>query len=245
MIFMAFITFNDISSYDIPVNILELSLAPRGKQRTTTEYIPGKEESITIVKNEYENISINVKFEIKKDTDIRNIYSWINSSGRLITSDEPDKYYMAVASKEIARKRVNSIYSSITIQFECKPFARAINPTIIDLTSAASYTLINNAGTVKGKPIITLKPSGTKAVTISINGEDFVVEIPEAVSTNGYAITIDSELMIAYYTDTNGNKISCTEYTTGHFPLLHVDDNYIKHSGGVNEMTINMNERWY
>lgn len=240
-----YFTYNGISSEDMELKII--SFPPPPKAEETTEYtnIPGRETGLVKRKGQYSNTKPQLKFALLDRSRYRAILEWLSGSGKLIYSDEPDKYYNAYFTGTTDYERVSDEILEASMKVTVLPFARAVNPTIIDLTSATSYVLATNAGTVKGKPIITLKPSGTEPVTISINGEDFVVQIPETVSTNGYAITIDSEIMIAYYTDTDGNKISCTEYTTGHFPLLHVGENYIKHSGGVSEMSINMNERWY
>ena len=240
-----YFTYNGISSEDMGLKIISFPPPPKAEETITYTAIPGRETGLVKRKGQYSNTKPQLKFALLDRSRYRAILEWLSGSGQLIYSDEPDKYYNAYFTGSTDYERVSDEIIEASMKVTVLPFARAANPTIIDLTSATSYVLANNAGTVKGKPIITLKPSGTDPVTISINGEDFVVQIPGEVSTLGWSITIDSELQIAYYTRTNGDKVTCTEYTTGHFPLLHVGDNYIKHGGNVTRMEINMNERWY
>ena len=217
---------------------------PLAAQKHTSYNVPGRTEDLIISQKTREDVTLKAVIGLKDRTQQSALYTWLSNGGNVVFSDDLTKINR-VKRFELSPKYISERFAKYEITFVCSPYLYATEPTNYNLTSATSYTVINNTGSEFSEPIITLKPSGTEAVTISINGEDFVVEIPEAVSTNGYAITIDSEIMIAYYTDTDGNKISCTEYTTGHFPLLHVGENYIKHSGGVSEMSINMNERWY
>lgn len=241
---MSSFTFNGISSADLGLIITSTPFRPswvEEKEEITILGRPIKQQRRTGV---LANQDLHIEAVVSDASKLHEIYQILQGQGKLILSTAPYEYLLCEAT-ELVPEGVAMTMAELPLVFNCFPFARAVNPTIIDLTSATSYVVATNAGTVKGKPIITLKPSGTDPITISINGEDFVVQIPGEVSTLGWSITIDSELQIAYYTRTNGDKISCTEYTTGHFPLLHVGENYIKHGGNVTSMEINMNERWY
>lgn len=240
---MAYIIFNGKSSEEIGLKITELSLPARAEQKLSKESIPGRMTDIIFLQNQYENIKITVKFELKKGADIRIIYNWLRGRGKLIISDEPDKYYNAISASEIARKRINGIFSNITVKFECEPFAcREVEP--IDITTALSYTRIDNNGTVNCEPLITFQPvSGADSITITTNGEALSITIP--AEADGYPITVDSELQLIYFTNSNGARINILPYSSGNLPIFHEADNYIKHSGNVQKMTIEMNERWY
>lgn len=241
---MSWFKFNDISSEELGLILTKTPFRPSWAEESEEVSIPGRAAKLRRGTGTYASQELSLSAVIENTTKIHEVYKQLRGAGKLILSTAPTEY-LDCEVRELVPEGVALTMAELPITFVCSPFARAVTPTIIDLTTATSYALVNNAGTVKGKPIITFKPSGTAPVTININGEDFVVEIPGEVSTLGWKITIDSEIMIAYYTRNNGDKVSCTEYTTGHFPLLHVGENYIKHSGGVTEMTINMNERWY
>lgn len=158
---MAYFIFNGISSEDMPVRVLDMFFPSAAKQQSETISVPGRSEPIIQFKDRYENITGKIVAEFKKDADFREIFSWLSGSGKLTTSDEPDKYYKAVSVKEIAGKRINGIYRSVTLQFTCSPFVYALESEPIPI--GASYTPIQNPGTIYSEPVITFKVTADEA----------------------------------------------------------------------------------
>lgn len=158
---MAYFIFNGISSEDMPVRVLDMFFPSAAKQQSETISVPGRSEPIIQFKDRYENITGKIVAEFKKDADFREIFSWLSGSGKLTTSDEPDKYYKAVSVKEIAGKRINGIYRSVTLQFTCSPFVYALESEPIPI--GTSYTPIQNPGTIYSEPVITFKVTADEA----------------------------------------------------------------------------------
>ena len=241
---MSSFTFNGISSTDLGIIITSPPFRPSWTEEKEEIEVLGRPAKLRRATGVYANQDLRINAVISDCSKIHDIYSALQGRGKLRLSTAPAEYLICDALS-LVPEGVALEMAEIPLVFTCEPFAYAVDPTVIDISSATEYVKIDNAGTVKGRPIITFKPSGTSPVTITTNDDELIVKIPETVSNGGYAITIDSEIMIAYYTDADGSKISCTEYTTGHFPLLHVGENYIKYSGEISEMNINMNERWF
>lgn len=152
---MAEFTFKGISSNDMPVKVLDMFFPSTAKQQSETITIPGRTEPIIKPKDQYDNIVGKIVLEFRQGADFREIFNWLSGSGKLTTSDEPDKYYNAISLKEISSKRINGIFRSATVQFTCSPFVYALASEPIEI--GTSYTEVPNAGNIYSEPLITFK----------------------------------------------------------------------------------------
>lgn len=84
----------------------------------------------------------------------------------------------------------------------------------------------------------------TNNVTITTNGEDFIVGVPDEVIVNGYLVTVDSERKVVYYQNDYDKQVNITMYSKGNFPLLSVGENYVKYNGDCAYLRLKKNERW-
>lgn len=157
-----------------------------------------------------------------------------------------DNYVKTSISAKFAlfdRTKYRDVLNSV-FEFECKvefdPFAYSVAQKIIDLTNATSYIEVQNSGSLMAEPIITFTPSESESVTIDTNGLILNIDIPQEAET----IVIDSSLLIIYYITSTNEKVNLMPQTVGDLPLLNIGKNYIKHSGGISAMNININERW-
>ena len=152
---MAWMQFCGISSDEMHVKLLELSYPGRAERECDTLKIPGRHSAVRQLKNQYKDIQKTAVLEFRENTDFRAVFAWLSGSGRLVTSDEPERYYNAFAVKPISSQRINGIYRSLTVQFTCEPFAYAADESPTDLSAAVSYTLLENSGTCYSEPLIT------------------------------------------------------------------------------------------
>lgn len=157
-----------------------------------------------------------------------------------------DNYVKTSISAKFAlfdRTKYRDVLNSV-FELECKvefdPFAYSVAQKIIDLTNATSYIEVQNSGSLIAEPIITFTPSESESVTIDTNGLILNIDIPQEAET----IVIDSSLLIIYYITSTNVKVNLMPQTVGDLPLLNIGKNYIKHSGGISAMNININERW-
>lgn len=185
------------------------------------------------------SFSIETYLDDASQDNIRRIFGALSGSGKLVVSTAPDEYLDVIISP-ISPVPVAFLAAEISVQLTARPFAYAVSPTIIDLTGAASYVEIENKGTVFSAPEIRLKGSGD--VMINVNGAEFIIKIPSEL--NSKEIIIDCDSQVAYYMD-GDSMISVTHRTYNNFPLLHEGKNYIKYTGDVAGLSINVRERWY
>ena len=84
----------------------------------------------------------------------------------------------------------------------------------------------------------------SKNVILVVNGEDFIIGVPDAAIINQYLIYVDCEEKLLYYYNDYGDKINILQYSQGNFPRLAVGENYIKYQGDCEFVDIKLNERW-
>ena len=183
-------------------------------------------------------LPITIKMEIGRNADIRSILAWLNGSGDLITSDDPTKRYTAYACDTVSIARLNGVYRSITVRFQCAPFAYAIANDPVELTSSPAQ--IQTIGTMYSEPLIEL--TGTGDVSLTVNG--VTLEIKDVSGT----VFIDVHTCQIYKLE-YGAKASILSATTGWIEqMVLVPDteavNVISWTGDVSGVKITKNERW-
>ncbi len=227
---MAYIIFNDIDSRNMGVtNVLSMPLPSRAEQGTNIIEIPGRPEPLMEVKKTFSTISYSVEMELAVGIDVRSIFSWLSGKGKLIFSDEPDKYYNAISCAPVSTNRINSCYRSITVKFTCLPFAYAVDNDAIELTEPEE--IITVGGGYYCRPVYKLY--GTGNITLTVNN-DTAHEFT-AYDVDEY-VTVDAALMIVH-------KDGMHVENSGRLPFLAVGDNLIKISGAT-KLEIVKNERW-
>ncbi len=193
----------------------------------------------------YDNASMTIETFVS-DTSTKNlqkIYNILQGDGTLWLSTAPEEY-LNVTITAPEPQAVALMSGVFPLKFSVKPFAYAVNPTIEDITvdGSSGYVRIVNNGTVFSEPEITFRPQTEKTI-ITVNGADFIVNTPDNCSYES-VVTINCEEEVVYFTRPEGTRHMCLQYTENDFPLLHTGDNYIRYTGAVSDMTINVKERY-
>lgn len=233
---MAYIEFKGHSSEEFHLKILELEHAPRGAEGYEEIIVPGRQNPIIQTTDTHPPTSLLMTAEIPAGADIRAVFQWLSGSGDLITSDEPDKRYIAYACEAVNVTRVNGIYRSICHSFRLAPYAYAVNNAPIVLSSTPSY--FRTIGTYWSEPLIELTGNGD--VTVDVNGAALTVP---AVSGTIY---IDATAKKVYRV-VNGYKTIITSSGWIEDMILVPDDekyNVISWEGDVSAVKLTKNERW-
>lgn len=241
---MSHFLFNGVSSLDLGLIVTEPVLRPSWEEDIREEAVPGANCKLMIGTGIYNNANLTIQTAIP-DADTATldlIYKTLHGSGKLQLSTSPEEYMEAYVGK-LEPKAVAALMGELPVNFSVRPFARAVEPTIVDMTHAAGasgwyYTLIN-PGSAPAEPLISITGSGT--MHVNINGNDMRIELPAAL--NGKTIYLDSEISVAYYVEDN-IKYSVTQYTYGNFPLLKPGSNGMYHFGDVTSCIVNVRERW-
>lgn len=200
---------------------------------------PGSTRKIIQRLKTYENAELTVRTVLANDTpeNVRAVYSALRGSGKLILSSSPEEY-MNVSVKPLVPEAVAQLTAELPISFVCEPFAYALEPTIVEISSVG--VIVKNTGTIYSAPTIKLIPGTTSNITISVNNKPFVLAVPAELAYK--QVIIDCDAQVAYYIE-DGVKHSINQYTMYDYPLLHSGDNLVSVSGTASAELI-ANERW-
>ena len=123
---MATFTFNGISSDTYGLKIIEMPPPSRGGNTVESITIPGRPEQLTRSIEEYENTELEFEVMITDISKTRDIFQWLKGNGKLVYSDEPDKYYNVISNDVISAVRISDELRRFVIRFICSPFAYSI-----------------------------------------------------------------------------------------------------------------------
>lgn len=226
--------FKGKNSKDMGVLISAMPDIVKPQRRESEIVIPGRNGTLTIDDGAFESYTLTVECSTRGTDKLSQIAAWLDGSGDLILSTEPDKIYRARISNAISISDVIYLYNSFLVQFKVFPFKYSVNAVrshADDLTIAAP-TSIKNKGTVYSQPTITIY--GTGDVNLTINDTNYgFLGVDEF-------ITVDSEMMEVYKGNTNcNNKFSAMD-----FPKFEVGMNAMSWTGNVTKVEIEPKWRW-
>lgn len=237
---MSYFKFNNISSESLPILLVETPFRPSWVETIEEINVPGRATPICRHNGAYHNQILTINAVITDTSRLQEVYSALHGRGKLILSTNPNEYVNAYVT-ELIPQPVAMTMASLPISFSCLPFAYSITDRIIDLSDATEYkTVLINGTADYCEPIVTFTPTASGTVIIDTNGIELKIIVPSAAKT----VVVDSSLMLIYYLDENNQKTNLMPQTFGDLPLLHKGTNYIKYSGEVSAININVNERW-
>lgn len=208
---------------------------PLAKRNIEMIKVRGMNGSLKIDDGTYDNITIDISCMLKDCSNIqqkaRDIKAWLaQSEGKLVFSDESDKYYIAQCINQIDITQTLPKFGEFLISFECYPFAYAVSNPVITLNSTTKS--FNNLGTQPSEPII--KIYGTGDITFYLNSKSVFI-IKNVVDY----VTIDS-----YKQDAYKDTLLKNNDMIGDFPKLLVGNNTVNWTGTVTKVEITCNSAW-
>ena len=238
---MNYIIFNDKDSRDVKgLLISELPPIRKPNMRVKETVIDGVDGSI-IEELGYESYDRTVVIGLKIGADVDKISEFFTGSGKVVFSNEPDKYYIATVVKSIDYERLLR-YKVAKVTFRVQPFKYARVELPRDATSDRTSIVVENLGNHTSKPIITIKAKFW--VELYLNGEeDLVFEYyDENCKDEYFEVVIDSEKQDAYW----GNELK-NKYMFGKFPILQKGNNTISwrsYNNTLESIKIERYSRW-
>lgn len=235
-----YIILNNVSSRSIQgLLISELPPISKPKQRTRVETIDGRDGDI-ITPLGYSSYNKEVKIGLTYDYDIDDIIEYFTSEGKVIFSNEPDKYYNYAIYDQIDFERLIR-FKTADIKFHVQPFKYSdieneITVNLDPLKTAGSFTIRNN-GNIYSRPNLTIRGSGD--ILLYINQ----VQILKISLNTDQTIVIDAETMNA--TSLSGATL-LNRLVTGNYDniKLKVGSNSISYTGTVASIKIDNYSRW-
>lgn len=233
-----YIVLNGVNSRSIN-GLLISELAPISKpaQRVQEEQIDGRDGDIITPLGfaAYDKV---VKIGLTYDFKIDDIIEFFNSSGKVVFSNEPDKYYFYSIYEQIDFERLIR-FRTAEVTFHVQPFkySDTEKEQTFNLSGSNSEIQIRNNGNIYSRPTLTITGSGD--INFYLNGSQLLtLELGLATRT----IIIDCNEMNAYSSDGNLlNRLVSGDYDK---IRLKVGNNTLNFVGTVNQVVINDYSRW-
>lgn len=233
-----YIILNDRSSEEIP-GLLIQELPPISKPllRNQIEEIDGRDGDIVMPLG-YAAYDKEVSIGLYGKFDVDDVIDYFNSKGKVVFSNEPDKYYKYQILNQIDFERLVR-FRTATVTFHVQPFKYSDDEKSKTYTSFDNKSVtINNRGNIYSRPTITIFGTGT--INLSLNNNQlFVINLGNQATQ----ITIDADALEAYREtpETLMNRSVDGDYDN---LRLEVGANKISWSGSVTKIIINNYSRW-
>lgn len=234
-----FLIINDISSKTVN-GLLIQSLPPisKPKIRTSIEEIDGRDGDI-VTPLGFSAYDKTVSIGLKGDYNVDDVISYFNSSGKVIFSNEIDRYYNFNVYDTIDLEKLIR-YRVADVKMHVQPFKYDAN----EVEKTYSYTDVTeatisarNLGNVYSKPTLTI--TGTGSITVYLNNTQiFSISLDDTEQT----IIIDVEQMNAY--DTEGNYLNRRVVGSYDNFILNTGLNTITINGSITSVSVNKISRW-
>jgi predicted phage tail component-like protein len=224
---MSHFIFKGIHSSDRGIIVENLPAIVKPPKKYNVKEIDGSNHSIVedLGYKAYERI-IQIGF---KHVDMDMVYDWLDGSGQLILSNEPDKYYDAYILNQIDYEKAIR-FRKASLTFLVQPYKHAFDE------EGTTSRVVINIGNTDCLPLMTI--TGNGQINVNING------IKACTLTNVTGnITLDGEAQEAYKGTiaTLQNRIMI-----GDFPKLAPGENSITFtgSGTVTQVNTIVRSRW-
>lgn len=230
---MTSMSFNGVTAASKGVIVVDYPPYVKPQSRVKVLTIPGRNGSLTIDEEAYENIELECRCVALPTANIESISDWLTGSGDLILGNASDKSLKARVDGQISFDKIVSGHQhrGFTIPFVCQP-GRYVHPPVDDIVRTTTGT-VTNPGTMPSQPKI--KVVATGEITLTVGTSIMLINGPETEWT----LVIDSELMDCF----DGTMtILRNDWMTGDFPLLNPGANAVNWSGTVASVTIT--PRW-
>ena len=207
-------------------------------QRVNTEEIDGRDGDLVSVLG-FSAYDKDIEIGLTYEYDIDDIIAFFNSSGRIVFSNEPDKYYnFAVYDQVDFERLIRFKKATVTVHVQPFKFSDSENERrFIDFGDYNSLT-IRNSGNIYARPIITI--TGAGETELYLNGKK-VLEIDFPIT--GETMIINCLEMNAYAEDL---ETLLNRQVIGNYDniRLRVGQNIISFVGTVSEIRLKLFSRW-
>ena len=232
-----FIELNGVSSKTITgLLIQELPPVSKPKARTMVEEIDGRDGDI-VTPLGYSAYDKTMSIGLYGDFDIDEVISYFNSSGTVVFSNEPEKYYNYQILEQIDFERLVR-FRTAEVVFHVQPFKYSTLETTktFDFAESSQSLNIRNSGNYYSEPIITIQGTGT--INLYLNSiQLFVIDL-----SNNSKIILDIAKMNAF--DNDGNFLN--RLVTGDYSnfKLQRGKNTVSWTGNITQISFDLYSRW-
>jgi len=208
-----------ISFVNKNVVVEKIPITPKANHSYTKYNIPGRSGALVIDNKTYDDIPLSLECHFNNtNVDINEVKAWLDGYGKLQLDSE--KEYTGYVNNSISFEQI-SRFDKFIVQFMLKPFAKALQPTVITTTTSGTFT----ADTFETYPTITI--TGTGTIGITLNGTSF--NIYNADGT--YILDCEAKIITK-------SGINQSNNMSGEFPKIKNGSNSLTTSGTITAMEI-------
>ena len=223
-----YIIFNNVNTLDFAL-IEDLPMVDKAEDDIEFIEIDGRHGFLTFDKKSKKPIDYSLRLIVDGLDKIDLIKSIFNGSGKLVLSNNKERYYKAVVTNTMTFNRQVKEKYEIEISFKLQPFAYELNEGTIVLNS---NRIINNITNATSQPIIIVNGLGDGLLTINDN----VIQL-KGITDH---IILNFKLEEAY--DQSGPSKNMN--VLGNFEEFKIGSNTISWNGGITSLIITPNWRW-
>ena len=230
---MGYLIFRNYSTESLTdVYVSQMPSHRKAAMRYTEYYVKGRDGALHIDEG-FENFDLEVKLVLVNASIERRyeVNAWADGTGKLISSDDLTRAYMASVKEEIQWTRVKAnsgYYDTATIIFNCQPCMVEAVDSVYEITETQGLL---NPGTAEAFPLI--KVDGAGVASFSVNGYDISIDD----MTENVPVFIDCSTGYVY-TESGATTMH------GDIPVLDIGTNAIVLTENVTKLTITPHWRW-
>ena len=214
--------------------IQKLPPISKPKIRTQIEEIDGRDGDI-ITPLGYSAYDKKFPIGLYGDFDIDEIIAFFNTSGIVVFSNEPDKFYHYEIVSQIDFERLIRFRTAeVTMHIQPFKYSATDNDKVFNITNENSIQ-IRNSGNIYSKPTLTITGSGNIGIYLN------EIQLFQIQLGNVGSITIDTEKMEAYKEGNLLNRLVSGNYDNF---KLNIGKNNISWTGNVSKIEIQNYSRW-
>lgn len=214
--------------------IQKLPPISKPKIRTQIEEIDGRDGDI-ITPLGYSAYDKKLSIGLYGDFDIDEVIAFFNTSGIVVFSNEPDKFYhYEIVSQIDFEKLIRFRTAEVTMHIQPFKYSATDNDKVFNITNENSIQ-IRNSGNIYSKPTLTITGSGNIGIYLN------EIQLFQIQLGNIGSITIDTEKMEAYKEGNLLNRLVSGNYDNF---KLNVGKNIISFTGSVTKIEIQNYSRW-
>ena len=213
--------------------IQELPPITKPLMRTSIMQIDGRDGDV-ITRLGYSAYEKKMRIGLFGGYDIDDIITFFNSSGTVIFSNEPEKYYVYDILDAIDYERLVR-FRTAEITYHVQPFKYSSIEKMKVFSNPTSAITIRNNGNYASKPVIHIAGSGI--INLSLNG----VQLFRIDLSTENSITIDTERLEAY-----NDAVLMNRYVVGNYDkfVLKGGPNSVSWDGALTYIAFEKQSRW-
>ena len=221
---MNYFIFNGENSKDKGIIITKMPPISKPAKRIEKIIIPGKNGVLHQDDGTYETVVIQIQCAVVEKCNIKEIVNWLNGSGELILSNDPDIFYKANIINQIDYTSIVNLIHEFPLELELQPFSHSIEKYKKIYTKGNDHIFNIPDATAIMLPYI--KVVGSGQINLTINNETMILNVNEYIE-------LDCELLIAHK-----NYESADNAVSGNFFKLLPGLNEINILGNYTELEI-------